>query len=414
MTDISVFKHDGHDAAVSPDLFCQRLERARMQIALPFAKERIDLVAAVSAALMSGNVDASPAVIHFAFWTRMAALQRLKASYQMRVPPDTQARARGLCLHLPPQNVETVFLYSWVLAYLAGNANVVRLPTALSNEMRNVCNLFLAAFEKRAERAQFFVHYSSDSDVSARLSAQSDARLVWGGDAKIALFAPLPLRSGGKALWFGDRFSFCVMKGDAVTELDETGLGALAQKMDNDIFLFEQMACASPHVLYVVGNIGTHLAGVNMLLERLVRVARAHRPIPATGHLIRKMVEVCVAAGSGDAVAASWTNNLMTSVVAASPQRQERRVGGGFLRVAFIASLGELAGLVREHDQTITHFGFSGDEITEAANALVGFGVSRWAPVGSALEVDFVWDGYDIPFELSRLVRVGGPLPTES
>jgi hypothetical protein len=32
--------------------------------------------------------------------------------------------------------------------------------------------------------------------------------------------------------------------------------------------------------------------------------------------------------------------------------------------------------------------------------------VSRWAPIGTALDFDFIWDGYDIPFELTRLVRI--------
>jgi len=30
----------------------------------------------------------------------------------------------------------------------------------------------------------------------------------------------------------------------------------------------------------------------------------------------------------------------------------------------------------------------------------------RTSPVGTALDFDFIWDGYDIPFELTRLIRV--------
>ena len=40
------------------------------------------------------------------------------------------------------------------------------------------------------------------------------------------------------------------------------------------------------------------------------------------------------------------------------------------------------------------------------AASRAGPGVSRWAPIGTALDFDFIWDGYDIPFELTRLVRV--------
>jgi hypothetical protein len=40
------------------------------------------------------------------------------------------------------------------------------------------------------------------------------------------------------------------------------------------------------------------------------------------------------------------------------------------------------------------------------AASRIGPGVSRWAPIGTALDFDFIWDGYDIPFELTRLIRV--------
>jgi hypothetical protein len=36
-------------------------------------------------------------------------------------------------------------------------------------------------------------------------------------------------------------------------------------------------------------------------------------------------------------------------------------------------------------------------------------GVSPFAPIGTALDFDFIWDGYDIPFEL--LVRRSSPAP---
>ena len=106
-----------------------------------------------------------------------------------------------------------------------------------------------------------FVHYPSQGDLGAKISARSDARVVWGGDAKVALFAPLPLRNGGKSIWFGDRFSFSTINGAALDKLDEPALRALAKKLHNDVFVFDQMACSSPHALYVVGEAAAHAAG---------------------------------------------------------------------------------------------------------------------------------------------------------
>ena len=254
MTDVLAYSAAARDAAVEERALLAKLDAARQSLAAPFAPERIELIASVADALLGAKRSAgSGPAAHFAFWTRRAALMKLAASFKARVPQNALARPRGLVFHLPPQNVETVFLYSWALAYLAGNANIVRLPQAIGAQMRAIVDLFLEKLEAAGDPSQFFVHYSSQGDLGAKISALSDARVVWGGDAKVALFAPLPLRNGGKSIWFGDRFSFSTINGAALDDLDEPALRALAKKLHNDVFVFDQMACSSPHALYVVG-----------------------------------------------------------------------------------------------------------------------------------------------------------------
>ena len=229
MTDVLAYSAAARDAAVEERALLAKLDAARQSLAAPFAPERIELIASVADALLGAKRSAgSGPAAHFAFWTRRAALMKLAASFKARVPQNALARPRGLVFHLPPQNVETVFLYSWALAYLAGNANIVRLPQAIGAQMRAIVDLFLEKLEAAGDPSQFFVHYSSQGDLGAKISALSDARVVWGGDAKVALFAPLPLRNGGKSIWFGDRFSFSTINGAALDDLDEPALRALA------------------------------------------------------------------------------------------------------------------------------------------------------------------------------------------
>jgi hypothetical protein len=405
MTDVLTFSAAAHDAAVEETALMTKLDAARQQLAAPFASERVELVASVADALLGPRRSAAfgPAA-HFAFWTRRAALAKLAASFAARVPQHALARPRGLVFHLPPQNVETVFLYSWALAYLAGNANIVRLPQAVSTRMRAIVDLFLERLEAQGDASQLFVHYPSQGDLGAKISARSDARVVWGGDAKVALFAPLPLRNGGKSIWFGDRFSFSTINGAALDKLDD--LRALAKKLHNDVFVFDQMACSSPHALYVVGDAATHSAGVRRLLDASALEWTMDDPKAHVGHAIGKMTAAFYAAGTGRASSVSWQNTHLTSFVASAPERQDLRVGGGFLSVVFIRSLAEVPSFIRESDQTITYFGWERGEIEAVAASRIGPGVSRWAPIGTALDFDFIWDGYDIPFELTRLIRV--------
>jgi len=397
----------GAQAAVEEKALLAKLDKARQHLAAPFAPERVDLIAGVAETLLGPRRStASGPAAHFAFWTRRAALTKLAQSFAARLPENTLARPRGLVFHLPPQNVETVFLYSWALAYLSGAANIVRLPREIGAGMRAIVDLFLERLEAAGDESQLFVHYPSQGHLGAKISALSDARVVWGGDAKVALFAPLPLRNGGKSIWFGDRFSFSTIRGAALDELNDAAVQTLARKLHNDVFVFDQMACSSPHALYVVGDAAAHSAAVKRLLDASALAWTMDDPAGRVGHAIGKMTAAFYAAANGRASSVNWQNTHLTSIVASAPERQDLRVGGGFLSVVFVHSLAEVASFIRESDQTITYFGWERGEIGAVAASRTGPGVSRWAPIGTALDFDFIWDGYDIPFELTRLVRI--------
>ena len=151
MTDVLTYSAPAHDAEVEETALMGKLDAARQQLAEPFARERLELVASVADALLGAKrLTASGPAAHFAFWTRRAALMKLAQSFAARLPAHALARPRGLVFHLPPQNVETVFLYSWALAYLAGNANIVRLPQAISTRMRDIVDLSSRSSRLRA------------------------------------------------------------------------------------------------------------------------------------------------------------------------------------------------------------------------------------------------------------------------
>ncbi len=403
---ITVFGTGGEEAEIDATALCERLESCRSRLVVPFAAERVALVASVSDAILARKAPASASVKHFGFWIRRAALNRLETDFALRHPAQTISRPRGLVFHLPPKNVETVFLYSWLLSFLAGNANVVRLPREISPELRGICDLILAALDRADDRSQMFIHYPSTSDLGRLISAQSDARIVWGGDAKIEAFESLPLRNSGKSIWFGDRVSLCVLDGDALAGLNESGRQDLAHRLCNDIFVFDQMACSSPHGLYVTGEASRHLAAVKALLETLARIALDRGHAAPAGHQMTKMVHAFSSAAAGASSEVAWRNGALTSAIATREERAEQTVGGGFLTVVFIPTLEALTGHLRARDQTVTHFGFRTEDIRKVAAANTTLGVARWTPIGSALDFDPVWDGYDLLSELTRFIRV--------
>jgi Acyl-CoA reductase (LuxC) len=396
----------GCSRAISLSELVSDLEAGRKAVSPVFSPERLDLVASVSAAILKqGAGRASPAVTHFAYWTRRQALRALAASSVARTPAQCVARPRGLAFHLPPQNVETVFLYSWVISFLCGNANLVRLPTELGEGMTRLLGHFLSALEDSGDISQQFVRYPAEEAINRRLSAICDARVVWGGDAKVAAFAPLPLRSGGKAIWFGDRRSLAMVNGDAVTRLAPEARREVAERLHNDVFVFDQMACSSPVRLFVVGDEGDCDGAVGRLLEDLSEVAIRRGSIPATGHVIRKMVESMSLAAEGYARKVARHSNSLTTLTVDRPTRYST-VGGGFLEIAYVPTLKAIAPTLEENVQTIVHFGFESEALSAFAEEIPTLSVARIVPVGEALDFDAVWDGYDLTAELTRLLRI--------
>jgi len=298
-----------------------------------------------------------------------------------------------------------VFLYSWVISYLAGNANLTRLPTSLGGQMSGLLDLFQHALAACSDRSQFFVRYPVDGSTNRDLCAMSDARLVWGGDEKVRAFAPLPLRNGGKSLWFGDRRSLAIVRGAAIASLTAAERRDIAQRLHSDIFVFDQMACSSPLRLYVVGDEAAHGAATDALMADLSSAALSHGTAPPTGHVIHKMVASMAIAARGGGRHIMRHSNALTTLVK-SGHFDTVPVGGGFLEVVFRGALEEIGRDLSENVQTAVHFGFEAVELERFAQGLPPFCVTRIVPVGQALDFDSVWDGYDLPAELTRLLRI--------
>lgn len=66
----------------------------------------------------------------------------------------------------------------------------------------------------------------------------------------------------------------------------------------------------------------------------------------------------------------------------------------------------ELCKTVDEKYQTLTYFGLDPEEVRTLVTHRRLRGIDRIVPVGSAMEIDIVWDGYDLVTSMSRIVDV--------
>jgi hypothetical protein len=406
MTNVQIYRGEGEFEPVELDDFLVLLDASRSAVAVPFASKRIELIGELSARLLvDRRIGEQPALAYFSHWTRRAALRDLVARFDATIPTGAIAAPRGVALHFPPRNVETILLFSWVMSYLAGNTNVVRLPSERGAAVRKAIDLLVAAL-REAEGADLFIQYPADDRVSEALSRRSDVRVVWGGDGKIRAFESLPLRNGGKSIWFGDRYSYAVISGQALVSATAAEMTELARNLALDVFTFDQMGCSSPHKVYIAGNSDAHGRAVATLIDAAGEVARRRGAAIPPSHSIVKLTEAMALAGAEPGALVPKLSGELMSVVVPHIRDAEDRVGGGFIVVEFIPDIATLIGRVRPAHQTLTYYGFTTAELTDFAKAATLSGLSRIVPIGQALSFDAIWDGYELFRELTRTVRI--------
>lgn len=395
---------------VDEEVFLDRVAGLGTQARAPFAEASVAFLNAISTRLMRApEARHAPQVTVLAYWLRAAALQRLRRQFEETVGAFGVPTPRGIALHLPPANVDTLFVYSWALSVLAGNANVVRMPS----EINDVAGLLLrtiaeVALETGETERHLFCSYPQDGGTTARLSAFADLRMIWGGDVKVAQLSTIPVRPDGVSLGFPDRYSFSAIAVAAYLGLDDAARDALAERFYNDVFWFDQMGCGSPRLLYWVGD-RIDPAAEQDFFSRLDRVAARRRYTVDTAVALSKFTYANrLAADERVRRVHRYSNNLLVMEADESIDLRGRVHGGGVLAQARIARLEDIAARLGRRDQTLTHFGFDADALRRFAEAARGRGLYRIVPIGEALQFEAIWDGVDLLRHMSRLIVVRG------
>ena len=93
----------------------------------PFSVEAVNYLDALSKELNKDpNIRVYPDVATFGFFCRRANILSLKKKHSSN---DILRLGRGLLFHIAPSNVAVNFAYSLVSGLLAGNINIVRVPS---------------------------------------------------------------------------------------------------------------------------------------------------------------------------------------------------------------------------------------------------------------------------------------------
>ena len=369
----------------------------------PFSESSREVVNRLSARLV--RLRDTPQFVALGFWLRQASVERLKESFMSRLPNGHFPVPRGLAFHLPPANVDTIFVYSWALSLLAGNVNVVRLPSSRPPHLDFLIHTLVETLEEvGCNDGNIFCSYGKESSLTRDISLRSDLRVVWGGDSKVNEIAEYRIKPDGLSIGFPDRKSLAVINSARYETLDSGSRDLLAERLYNDIFWFDQMACGSPRVVAWVGDRTTCADLSSEFYGRLASMAIKKGYSVEVGLALSKFGFLNEALASGSSSKAAMIGNELSvfDLVESNVKPPETIVGGGLLGHVAFRALTDLGHLVNHKTQTISYFGFNRDELECLGATLVGKGGFRIVPVGQALVFDSTWDG--VPF-LEHMTR---------
>ncbi|GAA0240064.1 acyl-CoA reductase [Saccharothrix mutabilis subsp. mutabilis] len=349
-----------------------------------------------------------PELASLGFFLRRGEIAKVLA--RLEGGEDELRFPRGLVFHVPPANVDTIFVYSWALSALAGNPNVVRISSRSAGAAEVVLealNESLGEADPIIARTQRMITYGRDDAVTAALSAACELRVIWGGDASVNALRAHPLKPSARDLTFPDRASFAAVSVAGWLAASPEQRRDAVVGFYNDSYWFDQAACSSPRTLFWVGDRDAARAARDEFRTLLAEVVAAKGFVVEPAMAVQKRVSAYGVAAEGLADRIRFDGNGVATLELVEPSAVPREwLGVGTFPQGDLAELTDLAAFAGRKDQTLSVFGFDRAELLELAHRLGGRGIDRIVPFGSALSFAAIWDGYDLPAEFSRLTTV--------
>ena len=343
----------------------------------------------------------------FAFWCRKNNIDNLKKKY----PHLKNRLGRGFIFHIAPSNVPLNFGYTFIFGLLSGNANIIKVPS--KNFPQNEILIFLInrLFEnkkyKELKKTNAFLHYTQENSITKYLSSVCDVRIIWGGDSTIEKIRNFPIPVRSLDLSFADRVSVCIIDSDQLKIQDESSFDRLVKSFFNDTFIMDQNACSSPKLILWKGK-RKNIRIKNQFWEKLSDIAKDKIEIDfyIANQKYLKFCETILEL-KNIIKFQSYDNFVSRLSLSSLPKDIDQYFGSsGFFFEFDIKSLNDINHILNPKYQTLTYYGVEKETMVSFIEDLKVNAFDRVVPIGRALEIELIWDGYDMIRSLTRQVII--------
>ncbi|MAV56370.1 MAG: hypothetical protein CMI79_02395 [Candidatus Pelagibacter sp.] len=345
-------------------------------------------------------------IIAFGYWCRKANLEKFKKVYLSK----NIKVGKGLVFHVVPSNVPINFAYSLVFGLLSGNSNIVRVGEEKNDIVKSTCKFFNLIIKKKKYKKIYnentVITYKKDENITKYFSLKSDCRILWGSDETIKTLRNYDRKVNCTDLIFADRYSISVID---IRAVNKGNLDRLVYNYFNDTFLMDQNACSSPHLMVWINLNKSNEKIKNLFWEKLAKLSLVNYDfdISKSYEKLSNSFENILKLEKNTSKFKNFNQILHITKIKKIPKKIENVRGkfGSFYEF-YGKNFDFLNKIQSDKLQTISYFGLDSHSIEEKIKKIQLKKLCRFVPIGSTLDLDLMWDGYDVINNLSKTIVI--------
>jgi len=370
--------------------------------------------------LQNSDINTVPGVSYISLWLRRENLDKIcKINYSDKLYLDgflkteqkflMTAQPRGIVCQWIAANMPTLGFFSMVQAILSKNGSIVKMPKEyiplISSILKELLYISLD-YEGKIYSGKVIldsislVSFEGKSvGISEKFSLVADCRIIFGGSEAIRTISRLPCRDHCETIVFGPKYSFAVFDREYI---ESSGFEKSLELFTKDVAVFNQMACSSPHVLFLEKNRYPLDTIVSRLREAFEKLPTALRNQPISSGMAARIINTRAVYLLSDGKNCTAPQDLSWTILINKEPSLEEPVQGKCIFVKEIDSVDDVIPLVNHKIQAISIGIMDSVKRESFARFATYRGVDRIIVPGTMHDFTLPWDGI---MTLNRLVR---------
>lgn len=373
-----------------------------------YAEETIACLGEFSRLLLSlPGIKLYPDITALGYWLRTANLKKI--AEQKLADKTRLLRPVGNVLHIAPSNIDTLFFYSGALSLLTGNRNLIRLSRRRGESHTLILDALHQLYQQNRWRPvldRLYLFESEHEDAFLLEACQAiDLRIIWGGDSSITNVRKIPISAHCRELTFPDKFSLALLGSAELLKVSEAELNSLIQKFVNDSYSFGQQACSSPRAIIWLGTSAETEIAKEKFWSALAYYLRSTNYPRTSTEQMQAFISAQLVGCHVQHISIHSGNHWFCRLDIIDPinsRLEQCHHGNALFYELSITNLQELKAHLQQQHQTLSYWGLDIVCLLSWLQLEQPLGIDRVIPLGQSLKFNHLWDGIDIPNQMTR------------